>query len=233
MAHDTPDLPSLFRITPADEYLMPRFNIPLPMSGPSRRRRYMGRHARIGGVAGLIVMALFLLDRQGVFGRTTGPDVQRYDSKSCQVIHVTDGDTVDVDIPDGAKSSTRIRLLGMDTPETVKPDTPVQYFGPEASQYTKSHLLRKTVTLQLDKSRSARDKYGRLLAYIMIDGKNYNRQIVAEGYAYADPRFPHPLLKDFKAAQEQAKAAGAGLWRGVQDKDLPYYYQGKLKLPGR
>jgi micrococcal nuclease len=109
----------------------------------------------------------------------------------------------------------------------------VGYFGPEASQYTKSRMLHKTITLQLDKSRSPRDNYGRLLAYLLIDGKNYNRQIVADGYAYADPRFPHPQLKDFKAVQEQAKAAGVGLWHGVQDKDLPYYYQGKLKLGTR
>ena len=94
---------------------------------------------------------------------------------------VTDGDTITVSV-DGTKE--KVRLIGIDTPETKKPDTPVQCFGPEATRSPTS-LLPEGTPLHLERDVEARDKYGRLLAYVYRsdDGLFVNLEIVAKGYA--------------------------------------------------
>src|SRR6478736_9024754 len=94
------------------------------------------------------------------------------------VERVVDGDTVIVRAGGGA---LRVRLLGIDTPETVDPDRPVGCFGPEASAYTKHLLTGRSVTLVYD--RELHDRYGRLLAYIYLGGKFVNAALVELGYA--------------------------------------------------
>ncbi len=121
----------------------------------------------------------------------------------------------------------------MDTPETVKPDTPVEHYGPEATRFVREAVTGKAVTLRLDRLR-VRDRYHRLLAYVILpDGTNLNGRIVATGHGYADPRFRHPLQRDFSRAQRQALKQGKGLWRDVRDEQLPCYYRGRMKLSGR
>ena len=71
-------------------------------------------------------------------------DYERYNDKTFLVIKVIDGDTIDIDIPDGNDTHTQIRLWGVDTPETKNPKTGVMYFGPEASEFTKKSALGKT-----------------------------------------------------------------------------------------
>jgi len=117
--------------------------------------------------------------------------------------------------------------------ETVKPDSPVEYFGPEATAFVRRSVGGKTVSLQLDPMRT-RDKYGRLLAYVILpDGRNLNLDIVATGHGYADPRFDNPLKRDVARAQREARKAVRGLWAEVKASDLPRYYRGKIKLPDR
>jgi len=196
-----------------------------PRFGPFRRRfRYTGRKAAFGGAAILIMLLLLLADRAGVFGRGKSGDWETYQARQFKVVHVVDGDTLDIDVPDGRHDSTRIRMLGLDTPETVHPNKPVQYFGKEASDYLKGVAAGKTVTVQLDRVRM-RDDYGRLLAYVLLDGANLNERMIAEGYGYADPRFPHPLKSRFHARMIEARKAGRGLWAGVKEEELPYYLQ--------
>ena len=209
---------------------MPRFRLPFPMR-PRRPGRRLGRHWTYG-VATALALSLFLLaDRGGLFGHANQPDWDKYQDRTFAVAKVADGDTVDLDVPDGGHSHTRIRLLGVDTPETVAPDKPVGYFGPQASAFTKKTLLGKNVKVELDRTRT-RDKYDRLLAYLLLDnGENLSLLLIREGYGYADPRFGHPLVRQCKAAQAEAIKNSRGLWAGVSDADLPYYYQGKLKLP--
>ena len=180
-----------------------------------------------------VVMGLAYADRRGWFGQAQGSDPERYHGKSFAVAKVVDGDTVDLDVPDKEHPHTRIRLLGVDTPETKKPDTPVQYFGPEATAFTRDNLLRPhlRVTVQLDAART-RDKYDRLLAYLVLpDGRNFSELLIATGHGYADPRFRHPLHRQFGQAQKEAMRQRLGLWKAVRDQDLPSYYRGKLELP--
>lgn len=184
-------------------------------------------------LAAAVLAGLVLADRVGLFGRAPTPDREKYDGRQFKIVYVVDGDTVRIDCPDGRRNYTIVRLLGVDTPEVVKPNTPPQYFGPEASRFTKQIALGRTIAVQLDHERT-RDGYGRLLAYLMLaDGKNLDLEIVEQGYGYADPRFPHPMEREFQRAQKQAKDAARGLWKDARDEDLPYYYRGKLKLPSR
>jgi len=174
---------------------------------------------------------MVLADRAGFFGIAPRSDWDKYHARKFKVGRIIDGDTLDIDCPDGRFSRTRIRLLGVDTPETVKPDTPVEHFGPQARRFTESAAMGRTVTLKLDRMR-IRDTYNRLLAYVILpDGTNLNERIIATGCGYADPRFRHPLMREFKQAQAEAMKDRMGLWEQAADADLPYYYRGKLKIP--
>ena len=180
--------------------------------------------------AGLLTVA----DRLGLFGRRPASEAETYDGVTFAVVRVIDGDTLDVDRPDGDYPRTRVRLWGVDTPETKKPETPVQHFGPEATALTRDLCDGKKVRLELEPSRD-RDDHGRLLAWVYLpDGRLLNRVLVTRGYAYADPRYEHHLSRELGRLQSEARKASRGLWKDVREKDLPYYYrQGRhrIKLP--
>lgn len=128
-----------------------------------------------------------------------------------KVVKVVDGDTLDVDI-DG--KTERLRLIGIDTPETVDPRKPVQCFGKEASNRAKELLNGKSVSLEADESQGERDKYGRLLRYVFLaDGTNFNLYMISEGYAHEytyDTAYKYQ--KEFKQAEREARNAQKGLW---------------------
>ncbi len=127
-----------------------------------------------------------------------------------KVTKVVDGDTIDVQI---GKKIERIRMIGMDTPETVDPRKPVQCFGKEASARTKALLLNKNVQLVADPTQGERDKYGRLLRYVIADGLNFNKRMIAEGYAHEHTyNIPYKYQTVFKSAQKAAQAGKKGLW---------------------
>jgi len=211
---------------------MPRRAIKLTPLG--RRLRYGGRKSLVVLLGVAIGFFLYVGDRQGFFGAKPTPDYEKYHNQHFRVVKAVDGDTIDIDVSDGQYSHTRVRLWGVDTPETVKPNTPPQHYGKEASQATARMCMDKTVRLELLASRSptsTRDKYGRLLAYIFLeDGRMLNRVLVEQGFAYADPRFPHPHKEEFQALQDQARRERRGLWRDVKETDLPYYWRGKIHL---
>jgi endonuclease YncB( thermonuclease family) len=126
------------------------------------------------------------------------------------VISVVDGDTVKVRV-NGQEET--IRLLLVDTPETVHPNKPVQPFGKEASNYLKSLLPSgKTVSIELDVSE--RDKYGRLLAYLYVDGKMVNELLLQKGLArVAYVYVPNTRYVDtFRDIQRTAQEQGIGIW---------------------
>lgn len=127
------------------------------------------------------------------------------------VARVVDGDTIVVLI-NGV--SEKIRLIGVNTPETVDPRKPVQCFGKEASAFTKSLLLNKTVRLETDPSQDDRDKYGRLLRYVFLaDGILVNKEIIALGYGHEYTyRVPYKYQNDFKNAERTARENKIGLW---------------------
>ncbi len=126
-----------------------------------------------------------------------------------------DGDTIDVRIDTGGVDhDERVRLIGIDTPETHHPTLPVECFGPEASAFT-AELLPLGTPVRLERDLVGRDDYGRLLAYVhrAEDGRFVNEALVAEGYARPFPYEPNTTHAErFVAAAIAAEAAGLGLW---------------------
>ena len=127
------------------------------------------------------------------------------------VTKVTDGDTIEVNIKDVIE---KVRLIGVDTPETVDPRKPVQCFGKEASNKTTELLLGKKVQLEEDTTQGDRDKYGRLLRYVLLeDGTNVNKLLIQDGYAYEYTyNLPYKYQSEFKKAQVYASDKKQGLW---------------------
>lgn len=128
-----------------------------------------------------------------------------------QVIKVVDGDTLDVSIEGFVE---RLRLIGIDTPETVDPRKPVQCFGLEASNKAKDILAGKLVELESDPTQGERDKYGRLLRYVRLpDGTNFNMFMISGGYAHEYTySVPYRYQEEFREAEAAARASKAGLW---------------------
>lgn len=127
------------------------------------------------------------------------------------VVDVVDGDTIDVRL-NGKKE--RLRLIGINTPESVDPRRPVQCFGLEASKHAKELLTGKQVRLEADPSQDNRDRYDRLLRFVwMDDGQLFNLRMISDGYAYEYTYdLPYKYQREFRAAQETARAAKLGLW---------------------
>lgn len=127
------------------------------------------------------------------------------------VVRVVDGDTIVADI-NGKQE--KIRLIGVDTPETVDPRKPVQCFGKEASLFTKNLIENKKVRLERDSSQGDRDKYGRLLRYVFLsDGTFVNKEIITQGYGHEYTyRAPYHHQADFKTAERTARELQKGLW---------------------
>jgi micrococcal nuclease len=130
------------------------------------------------------------------------------------VVEIIDGDTIDVAI-DGRQE--RIRLIGIDTPETRKPDAPIECYGPEASAFT-ARLLPVGATVRVERDVVGRDDYGRLLGYVHrvdADGAEtfVNLEIVAEGYAQPLTIEPNSAFATaFAAAAREAERQELGMW---------------------
>jgi endonuclease YncB( thermonuclease family) len=107
-----------------------------------------------------------------------------------------------------------LRLIGMDTPETVDPRKPVQCFGKEASNKAKELLVGTKVRLEKDSTQGELDKYGRTLAYVYReDGLFYNKHMIEQGYAHEYTyNTPYKYQAEFKAAQKSAQENQRGLW---------------------
>jgi len=104
-----------------------------------------------------------------------------------------------------------VRLIGIDTPESVAPGEPVQCFAIEASSYTTDRLEGERVRLQFDLERI--DPYGRTLAYVWLGDELFNETLVREGYAFVTTYPPNVrYVGRFRAAQREARSAGRGVW---------------------
>jgi len=157
---------------------------------------------------------------------TKASDLEKYHGKTFTVVNVIDGDTFDIDTPDSRNRSTRIRLLGIDAPETGGEETGVMYFGPEAAEFAKKMVLGKSVTVYLDSPNPTRGKYGRLLAYVKLqDSRFLNEVLLTEGYVYADSRFSHSFYNKYKQLQASARSGKRGLWQNIIPDQVPEWLQ--------
>jgi micrococcal nuclease len=130
-----------------------------------------------------------------------------------KVMNVIDGDTFQASI-DG--KIITVRVLGINTPETVDPRKPVECYGPEASAEGKELLAGAEVRLEFNPNREKLDKYGRYLLYVYRkDGLFYNESMIQNGYAYEYTfnNEPYTMQSEFRKAEATAKASGVGLWK--------------------
>ena len=160
-------------------------------------------------VVGLIYCASISLNNSAFINKEGFSNSQ--DDILYRVIRVIDGDTVVIEI--GNKAET-VRLIGINTPETVDPRRPVECFGIEASNKAKEILNGKSVKLEGDDFVGERDKYGRSLKYIFLEnGTNFNEMMISEGYAYEYTYdLPYKYQSEFKQAEKEAKEMKKGLW---------------------
>lgn len=137
-------------------------------------------------------------------------------SRYAYVARVTDGDTLVL------RDGERVRLIGVDTPETVHPTKGVQYFGKEATAFTRGLVLGKRVRLDADSANAHlghKDKYRRTLAYVFLpDGRLLNAEIIRQGYGFAYTRFPFERLEEFRRYEREAWEAGRGLWGPIRQR---------------
>lgn len=162
--------------------------------------------------AAVIVAVAVLLPRDGESGGHGGEG-------AATVVRVVDGDTVVVDVG-GTEES--VRLIGIDTPESVARDRPNECFGAEASARLES-LLPVGTAVRLTRDVEPRDMYDRLLAYVqrLSDGLFVNAAQVADGYAEAKDYPPNTAYRDdFEAAERAARSAGLGLWSACGGPDV-------------
>ena len=124
------------------------------------------------------------------------------------VIRVIDGDTIVV------SPNEKVRLIGVNTPETVHPKKPAECYGKEAKEFTRSTLEGKSIRLAFDEKRHQhKDKFRRTLAYAYLeDGTMLNRELIRQGYAKAETRFRFDRLTEFVQVERKAQDQGLGLW---------------------
>lgn len=180
----------------------------------------------------LILAGLSYFDRHGYF-LAQQSEFDYYEGRMAVVVNVVDGDTVDIDVPDRRTGDgrTRVRLWGIDCPETAKQigfhgseeAIPAEPFADAATSFTRNLVLGKRVMLRLEASR-VRGYYGRLLAHVVIpvdsvtgDETTLSAELLKMGFARADERWEHSMIRDYHFIEEGAKRAGVGLWGEVDD----------------
>lgn len=164
----------------------------------------------------LLLLAGLVLGDVGLPGSQGGSDgdaaLAPGGSAGARLVRVVDGDTIAVRI---GGDEERVRYIGIDTPETVKPNTPVECFGPDAHDLNARLLGDEGAALTLRFDRELRDRYGRLLAYVYRgdDGAFVNARLIGAGAARTLPIAPNTAHADeLSGLQHTARAAGRGLW---------------------
>lgn len=160
----------------------------------------------------IIITNLSTVDLKSITNTSTTGNVIGASTELYNVQKVVDGDTIDIDYKGSIKT---IRLIGINTPETVDPRKPVECFGKEASNKAKELITGKKVRIESDPDNDALDKYGRMLDFIWLeDGTFINDKMVRDGYAYEytyNNQY-YKYQKQFREAQAEAKQNNRGLW---------------------
>lgn len=142
----------------------------------------------------------------------------RADVGTYEIVSFSDGDTIVVDMQG---KDEIVRFIGIDTPETHKPDSPVECYGHEASSYTKDRIGKNRVRLVADTLTTNRDRYDRLLRYVYLqDGTLLNQELLSKGYAFAYA-FPFAKSNDFAKSMQTAQQSKQGLWANCQPAQDP------------
>ncbi len=163
----------------------------------------------------LIVLAvasgLVALGQQLGWRATAAKTIAKAQPGTYAIDHFIDGDTIAVRMNGVIE---KVRFIGVDTPETHKPNVPVQCYGENASAFTKQEIGTNHVRLEADPESTDRDRYNRLLRYIYLsDGTNLDEALIQNGYGFYYPYFPFTKSAQFSADEQQAQAGHKGLWQ--------------------
>jgi micrococcal nuclease len=164
------------------------------------------RKATVGGVLSGFVLAALL----AAFFTPPEPGVISGEFEHVQ--RVVDGDTLLLG------TGERVRLIGVNTPESVRPNTPVQQFGKEAAYFTRRMVEGKRVRLEYDQANAANGhkdntQQQRTLAYVFLeDGTLLNAEIIKQGYGHALTRYPFSRMEEFRHLEREAREQRRGLW---------------------
>lgn len=135
---------------------------------------------------------------------------QEIQSEVYEVTRVIDGDTI---VVKKDEQEYRVRMIGIDTPESVHPNKPVEYFGIEASNKLKELIENKNVELKADVTQDDVDRYGRLLRYVYLDDVDINLEMIKQGYAFEYTyRVPYEKQEEYREAESNARLNNLGLW---------------------
>jgi endonuclease YncB( thermonuclease family) len=165
-------------------------------------------------------VVVFVLDVLFFFVSRTGFDSLLYRLGGAGQVYskvekVTDGDTISVEVYGRVRP---VRLIGVDTPETVAPDQPAGYYGKKASAYTERELTDRLIRLEIPRIGDSEDAYGRTLAYVYLDKDGdgsyehlFNEVLIILGLARTTT-FSHTYRREFERLREEAEERGTGLW---------------------
>jgi endonuclease YncB( thermonuclease family) len=177
-----------------------------------RSLHYWQRH-KLKLAVFLLVLLIVVISQSGWL-KNTPATLQQNQPGQYSINHFIDGDTIAVNMNGSIET---VRMIGVDTPETHKPNTPVQCYGPEAADFTKTLIGQSSVRLQADPLDTNRDRYGRLLRYVYLqDGQMVETELINNGYGFAYTQFPFQKSTEFKNDEQAAKDAKKGLWAACQ-----------------
>jgi micrococcal nuclease len=125
-----------------------------------------------------------------------------------KVVRVIDGDTFEIE------SGEKVRMIGINTPEIS------DIYGKEAKYYLSNLILNKTVELKSDNISKNRDRYQRLLRYVILDGIDINKLMISDGYAFAYLKYRFAESNIYKQAQIKARAENKGIWGNSKDQGI-------------
>lgn len=139
-------------------------------------------------------------------------DSNHSEPSNYEVVSVTDGDTIKVQINENIET---VRIVNMNTPESVDPRKPVECLGKEASELIEGLVLGKVVNLEIDETQTERDRYNRLLRFVFLeDGTDVGLEMIKLGYAHSTPygNSPHKYMDLYESSEQEAKDKQLGLW---------------------
>lgn len=171
--------------------------------------RYYKRHILVTFLTLIIAGSVFCAQQAGWLS-SADKSAEENQPGLYSIDHFVDGDTIAVNMNGKVE---KVRFVGVDTPETHKPNTPVQCYGPAAAAFTKNTIGSHKVRLESDPLSTDRDRYDRLLRYVYLpDNTLVNETLIQNGYGFYYPYFPFSKSAQFAADEKAAMAAHKGLW---------------------
>jgi micrococcal nuclease len=177
---------------------------------------HLYRRGRLTGWRLICLISLLLIVALVSFGLRTGKfdgisrSIENHQPGWYVVTHFVDGDTIAVNMNGHTE---KVRFIGVDTPETHKPNTPVQCYGPAAAAFTKNTVGHNHIRLVSDPLSTDRDRYGRLLRYVYLpDSTDVNELLIQTGHGFYYPYFPFTKSQQFAADERMAITTHQGLW---------------------